>query len=276
MNSRFFAALHAAALTGSVDDGKRLIVEGSDLDLPARGFPPHVFAELVSLSRISTVLLRHVVRKKPCYPELTPLMIAAARDHDAFCRLLVEAGATIDAKTVNGTIALQLACATCATNAGRVLLAAGSDPHQPDNDGRDAVMVAASAGATKLVADMLAIDRVKAYINRTDHHGLTAVHHASAAGMHRCVEFLVAAGASVNSVDSDGWSPTIAAAANGHVTTVVYLIEAAGADPHLCCKRGRNSLFYATLNGHLPVSEYLQKRGVALRSDAVGACIVTP
>jgi len=70
---------------------------------------------------------------------------AAKERKEDVVRLLVRHGAPVGAATAHGITALHLAVIEGADEVGRVLLAHGADPHQPDADGETPFSLASRA-----------------------------------------------------------------------------------------------------------------------------------
>ena len=68
----------------------------------------------------------------------TALMDAAARGDQEICRLLIEAGATIDTVGKDGQTALMLAVGAKSEEVSALLLEGGADPHHRDKLGMTA------------------------------------------------------------------------------------------------------------------------------------------
>ena len=54
------------------------------------------------------------------------------------------------------------------------------------------------------------------------------------------VEFLVSAGADINAINNDGWTPLIYAAREGHIEVVKFLVSV-GADIHIKVRETPNA-----------------------------------
>lgn len=65
---------------------------------------------------------------------LTPLMVATIKDNAAMCRLLLDHGASVNAKDVLGRTALHLAARQTCLDALRVLLRHGADVNARDGE----------------------------------------------------------------------------------------------------------------------------------------------
>src|SRR5260370_10782871 len=76
--------------------------------------------------------------------------------------------------------------------------------------------------------------------------GMTALLYAAREGHQRAATDLVEAGADVNQVSGDKFSPLLMAIINGHLTQAKYLLEH-GANPNLASETGVTAL-YATID----------------------------
>jgi len=71
---------------------------------------------------------------------------------------------------------------------------------------------------------------------------------------------LLAKGAGVNKLASDGFTPLMRSAYQGHADLVAMLLQR-GADPNATAKDGASALFWACARGHGPVAEMLLAAG---------------
>ncbi len=101
-----------------------------------------------------------------------------------------------------------------------------------------------------------------ANVNATHRCGGTALLNAAYHGRSQVVESLLAAGADVNATDQAGWTPLIGAAMNGHVTVVRALLQA-GANVSATDRLGRSALMLAKVNRHTAVLELLVGAGAS-------------
>jgi ankyrin repeat protein len=74
------------------------------------------------------------------------------------------------------------------------------------------------------------------------------------------VAALLAKGAAINKLASDGFTPVMRAAYHGHRDLVAMLLEH-GADPNVTAKDGASALFWACLYGHEGTAEWLLAAG---------------
>lgn len=121
----------------------------------------------------------------------TPLHWAAMMNHSAFLKMLLDAGAKVNARDVAGHTALMSGCACGAASAARILLQYGADE------------------------------------NAQDHLGLTPLHAAAASGYLDVAEVLLLAGADHTHRASVGASARHVAERQGH-TAMVWLLAGRG------------------------------------------------
>jgi ankyrin repeat protein len=135
------------------------------------------------------------------------------------------------------------------------LVAKGSDPNKPLDDGSLPLILAALKGKGAIVKALLAAG-ARANL-RDDGCRETALHYASTPEV---AELLVEAGANVNATDEFGQTPLAGAVSAGHAA-VVKLLLAHGANPnkrpsrdedpllHLPCLEGKTNVVQALLEG---------------------------
>ena len=95
-----------------------------------------------------------------------------------------------------------------------------------------------------------------------DGRGMTALHYACEAGNVEAVKLLseLLPEAACNVQDQSGWTPSIAAAANGKAQ-VLPLLAKRKADLSLCTSAGRSALHWACCKGHLEAARALLAAG---------------
>jgi hypothetical protein len=172
----------------------------------------------------------------PGYLEGTPLLTLAAK-YGAIevLRLLVRAGADVNARTPVDETALMLACFFMEEG---VRGAEVSERHE------QAARILVAAGADLEGAP----------------HGYTALSYAAYQGRDRTVRFLLERGARVNGYAVDGIAyiptPLMMAAMMGHRSTVLALL-AAGADPRIRVHLGHTARELALKHGHTQIARIL-------------------
>ncbi|KAL6406243.1 hypothetical protein AUP68_10413 [Ilyonectria robusta] len=221
----------------------------------------------------------------------TPLWYAAQNGHEAVVKLLVAAGADVNAGADtsakvgggDGRTALQAAAGGGHLEVVKKLLAAGADVNAAAAagvyGGRTALQAAAGGGHLEVVEKLLAAG---ADVNATAAAGFffggrTALQAAAGGGHLEVVEKLLAAGADVNAAaaGTGGRTALQAAAEGGHLEVVEKLL-AAGADVNAITATGdfgRTALQAASGGGHLEVVEKLLAAGADVNATAAAGFI---
>ena len=94
-------------------------------------------------------------------------------------------------------------------------------------------------------------------VNAKDGGEITALLAAALEHQIGMVEFLLAAGADLKAIDSDGLTPLMGAAATGDTAIVKVLLDK-GADPDAADKTGRTAWNHAVRNGHSDTATILE------------------
>ncbi|XP_074103433.1 uncharacterized protein LOC141530306 isoform X2 [Cotesia typhae] len=150
----------------------------------------------------------------------------------------------------------------------QTLLEFGANVNAKDEDGRQPILWAASAGSVEAV---LALARTggSAAAGATDKDGLTALHCAASRGHARCVEALVNfCGAQPDHVDDNGCSALHYAATLGHADATALLLRL-GADPNRQDRKGRTPALCAAAKGQLETLKILALHGGSLHARTV-------
>lgn len=303
--------LHKAALSGNLAAMRRLLDEGTDVDMrePNSGFtaaylaagegnlrslellmsydarldlssftgsmlPLHIAAYNGKLDVVNLLLSTDSPRALRSSRGESALHLAAAHGHDAVCRALLEAGADVHGRTSRGASALHAAAAGGYVEAMNVLYEHGAALGARDNDGLTPLRAAESAGkaqAVHLLTDWSAAERRER--QRYRDRFINALHAARGGDLRHFSEFL-AAGGDVNFAAGRGKQTALHAVAQaGPCDAVSWLLER-GADPNACDRRGRTPLHAAVFGGSRDVCTALLAAGADLyAADAEG---VTP
>ncbi|XP_050598063.1 ankycorbin isoform X6 [Bombus affinis] len=197
-------------------------------------------------------------------------------------RLVLAAGARPSTPDLRGGSPLHYAAQCCGAAATaelavpkkvglkvlQTLLEFGADVNAKDEDGRQPILWAASAGSVEAV---LALARAggSAAAGAADKDGLTALHCAASRGHARCVEALVnLCGAHPDHVDDNGCSALHYAATLGHADATALILKL-GADPNRQDRKGRTPALCAAAKGQLETLKILAQHGGSLYARSV-------
>jgi len=140
------------------------------------------------------------------------------------------------------------------TNTVDLLLERGASIEARDQDGYTPLMLAAVNGDAMMVSRLL---RKGAKIDATDSEGETALIVSAKVGRLKSAQALLRGGADTEAKDREGDTPLIIAAANGDVETATVLLEK-GADTQARDNAGRTPLARAVAEGQGDVARLLQ------------------
>lgn len=172
----------------------------------------------------------------------TALMRATRLGRSENVRLLLEAGARVDAADGDGRTALHHAAAAGEVEVAAALIGAGADANAGDDGGATPLHLA----RTTELADALLGHGANA--NAATAAGWTALMSAALRGDADLVSLLLVRGAEVSAAEEGGWTPLHFAAAKGKVE-IARLLLAAGADVSAGDENGLTPLAAAKGNG---------------------------
>jgi serine/threonine-protein phosphatase 6 regulatory ankyrin repeat subunit B len=172
----------------------------------------------------------------------TPLTRAAINGSESAVRMLLEKGANVESRDKSGFVPVLLAAWKGHTAVVRLLLEYGASSDSADADGNTALMLAAHNGHHKTVLSLLARS---AEINRVNRAHRTALSFAAEKGHDKAVELLLRYGAEVDLTDNTGRTPLLWAVQNEHERCVELLVQG-GADITRGDPEGRTPLWWAS------------------------------
>lgn len=223
----------------------------------------------------------------------TPLHLAALADRLDMAKVLIEKGASLDARNDLGESPLYLAAGEGHSALVRLLLGRGGDPNAIcgrdswtplqsatfaghfeiarlllANDGRLDILSAAGLG---LAADVKAfLDRDPNQLGANDRFRNVPLCWAAKHGRVRVVEFLLSRNSPIACKDHDGRTPLLVAASKGHADVVQRLL-AAGASANAWDYRGATALHLAAAGGHYRTVKLLLHGRARVRSKDFGS-----
>jgi ankyrin repeat protein len=191
-------------------------------------------------------------------------MSAAWRGDVEIIKLLLEKGAYVNAKNINGASALMSAAVEGQTNAIKFLLDKDADINAKDTNGATALILAAGFGKTDAVE--LLLDKGMD-INAERNDGTTALMLAAGKGQMNAIKLLLDKGAKVNAKDTNGATALIFATAVAHQMDAVELLLDKGADINAKENDGTTALMLATGTGYTNVIGLLLDKGADINAE---------
>jgi len=234
-----------AALTGDAAALESLLVEGkSQINTPVR---------------IDT-------KKFRCYGQrmLTPLQAAACVGREQSVTRLIRAKASLDLPTPNGQTALSLAVSNDHARVAQVLLEAGARPDHQDAYGNTALMAAVKKDNREMVDLLLKHGASVDLKNRSGNTALMVCADAAIAAK------LVGLGARLDEANQSGETALHAAAQDGNVEMIQFLLER-GAHPGLKDTKGMTALMKARAKGRDDAVVPLERASRKLFEQALAA-----
>ena len=169
-------------------------------------------------------------------------------------KVLIDAGADIEAKNNLGRSPLHWASENGELALVKILVRAGAEVRVADNEGDTCLTLAAYFGETETVRYLVSLPEVD--MNQRGLSGRTALHNAVLKVHAAMVELLIDAGADIETKDEMGRSPLHVACRSGELAVVKMLVEA-GAGVCVTDNGGETCLTLAAFRGQNKVVRYL-------------------
>eukprot|EP00953_Heterococcus_sp_UTEX-ZZ885_P017438 9761-Heterococcus_DN1.PRE.1 len=212
--------------------------------------------------------VRHPTEQLTMVPLLTSIAASRHSDAAASIRLLLEAGAVIDATPGDDVgaehTALMVACALPKNfKAVQALLEGGADPYYQTSDGASALHLAASKGLTNTCRALhtASAGRVLELTGRGDGLGITPLLSACAAEQFAVVKLLCTLRANVNHSNAAGITPLMAAMHGQDTAILQLLLQQNSINVNHRKNNGDTALIYAAAAGKVAAVKLLLNNG---------------
>ena len=172
----------------------------------------------------------------------------------AVCQVLIDAGADIETKDVEGHSPLHFACRSGSLDIVKLLVRAGAGVRVMDYEGHTCLTIAASCGHTETVRYLVGLKEVE--VDYADDEDGTALHLAADNNHADVVQVLIDAGADIEVKDDRGRSPLLWSCSSGSLAVAKLLVRA-GAGFGVTDNYGDTCLTIAAYRGHTETVRYL-------------------
>ncbi|KAK9127357.1 hypothetical protein Syun_016154 [Stephania yunnanensis] len=264
LESKGWTAIHVAAAHDQVEELSRLIKEIPELGTEG--------------SRPAALDCRDKEGR-------TPLHLSASRGNLKCAKMLIEAGADKNAKSLDGRTALYRAAAGGDTKMAALLMEMGADPTvTAETTGRTPLEIAQEKGNVEVIdvleqrelmltaarrgdlATMRGLLKRGAKANHSDQYGLTTLHAAAIKGHKEIVSVLIESGMHLECEDKEGHTALHLAVEGGSLEAVELLVNR-GANVNAKSKKGVTPLYLARAMGYEDITQFLLSRGGACSSS---------
>ena len=261
-DSHGMTALNVAATHGHSNTVALLLSKGAKLETRnTKGFTPVMAAVQYGHTEVCKLLLEtgkaNVTERNP--DGLTPLLAAAWKGHTEVCELLLDKSrVNIEDTMEDESTALKLAAQKGHASTVALLLSRGARTGARSKRGFTPLMAAVENGCTEVCQLLLtAHSEVE---DKDPKMQFTALHLAAIYNYEKVILLLLLHKADVNSRARKGTTPLVLASQEGHVASVVTLLNS-GADPLLAEDDGCFPIHAAADSNHWEVVRILIEQG---------------
>jgi quinoprotein dehydrogenase-associated probable ABC transporter substrate-binding protein len=219
--------LNDAIVANDVDRVAYLLThEAQANSYDGEGYTPLISAIRFGFVAVATYLIEHKADANLIDRSgWTPLMWATWGDNPALVKMLIAHGAKLDAMDNDGLTPLAIAAQNAKVKATRVLLDAGADVNAPvTKGGYTPLMLASLSGSNELATSLI---EHGANVNATNTGGVTPLMIATAGNRSTLARLLLKSGADVNARSEDGRTAFSIAQANSNDAVIKILEETA-------------------------------------------------
>ncbi|CAA2998422.1 ankyrin repeat, PH and SEC7 domain containing secG-like [Olea europaea subsp. europaea] len=227
-----------------------------DATLPISFVGPHVVEFLLSPSNKSlemNFLFSKAISRCDDSQLSSLLRFAAKNGNSYFVSGLIEAGADVNGRDLEGESALSLAVKSGNVDSVQVLIESGSII---DNKIDRFLHETAASGRIDLM-ETLCLGYVDIDLNSVNSQNQTALHVAAIRGHVEALQFLLSIGSDPDITDSNGWTPLHFAAHEGSVEAVEFLLNHSFLAKYVLTKEGKTAFSLAVDKGNLHLYDML-------------------
>lgn len=232
----------------------------------------HVKALRLAVKSDNVALVKALVEaglKIKLVDEKAFLGTAAARGFTEMVRTLLDLGVDPDAREAFfRKTALMLAAGKGRPEITRILLNAGAKVNAEDWQGETAIQKSANFGHVELVEILRTAGAKAGDIDAR------LLHSAARAGRLDLVKSLLESGVEPDSRGGNAWTPLMAAAGWGHTAVVRELLRV-GADVNWSIPNGYTALIFAVRSGHVEVADLLLEAGADITARTESESVLT-
>lgn len=246
---------------------------------------PHIFKDAtISIFFVGPFVVDHLLSYSPNTLEVTFLLPkaisgcnhsqlnsllkqAAKMGNSLFVSSLIDAGADVNSRDLEGLSAMSVAVEFGNINVVQVLIEAGFVM----NCKKDWFLHEAAAVGCVEMLEILCLgygDNID--VNLVDLKGQTALHIASIHGHLEVVGFLLSEGSDPDGADTKGWTPLHFSAREGHLEVVKVLLDHSIFSKYAITKEGKTAYALAEEKGHDHLYDMLHLEDMLHRAARVG------
>lgn len=198
--------------------------------------------------------------------QLTSLLRSAAISGNSyFVSALIDAGADVNNRELDGHSVMSLAIQSRNIDVVQLLIESGS----VIDDSVDRFLHDAAAMNRLDVMEVLCLAYVDIDVNSFDSCGQTPLHIAAIQGYVDVIQFLVSIGADPDVTDCNGWTPLHFASIEGHVEAVELLLNRSTFVKYAITKDGKTAFALAVEKGHSKLYDMLHLGDVLHRAARI-------
>lgn len=258
------SSLHEAAKNGNLDETKRLLENGANIEAKSGidNTPLHVASLKGHLELVKLLLENGANIEDEGFSMYTPLQYASENGHLEVVKLLLEKGANIESKDESNFTPLQTALGNGHLEVVKLLLGNGANIEAKRMDGKTPLNKASEYGELEVVELLL---ENGANIESRDMRDRTPLHNASSTGHIEVVKLLLKNGANIEATSMNGSVLNTTSSLE-----IMKLLIKEGANVNaIVMKNRRTVLHFSSIRDELEVIELLLENGANIEAKDI-------